>query len=72
MSNMKVSMLPFPRHSSEHLSGGWSLQPEVLKERGAAVLEVVNFARADAQQRVQESDEFHMYDELAADTNFSF
>eukprot|EP00884_Botryococcus_braunii_P012854 jgi/Botrbrau1/2156/Bobra.0093s0057.1 len=46
--------------------------PEVLKERGTAVLEVVNYARADAQRRVQEADEFHMYDELAADTNFSY
>lgn len=52
--------------------GCFNEQPEALRERAAAVLEVVNFARADAQRRVQEADEFHMYDELASDTNFSF
>jgi hypothetical protein len=47
-----------------------SVQPEALKERGEAVLEVVNFARAEAQQRVTDADEFAMYDDLVGQDSF--
>jgi hypothetical protein len=48
------------------------LQPDVLKERAKAVMEVVEFAREEAARRVQETDEFAMYDAIVEDIDYSF